>query len=118
VERKEESKLKAALGAATTSPQPAQPSSTLDAATRERGRKRLRRIEGQLRGLQAMLEKGRPCSDVLTQIASVHEALRGVARELMRSHLQHSSMRALRSSTSEARSIFDELSQLMHKYSR
>ena len=39
---------------------------------------RLRRIEGQVRGLQKMVEEERYCADVLTQVASVHEALRGV----------------------------------------
>ncbi len=48
--------------------------------------KRLRRIEGQVRGLQKMVEEDRYCADVVTQVASVQEALRGVARNLMRNH--------------------------------
>ena len=118
MERKDDLRKPAVSGASAPGPQPARAPSTLDAATRETGRKRLRRIEGQLRGLQGMLEKDRPCEDVLTQIASVHEALRGVARQLMRSHLQHSALRASRSGSAEAKSIFDELSELIHKYSR
>src|SRR6202022_2374348 len=50
--------------------------------------RRLRRIEGQIRGLQKMVEDGRYCADIITQIASVQEALRGVARNLMKNHLQ------------------------------
>ncbi|HVT95174.1 MAG TPA: metal-sensitive transcriptional regulator, partial [Bryobacteraceae bacterium] len=42
--------------------------------------KRLRRIEGQVRGLQKMVEEERYCADIMIQIASVHEALRGVGR--------------------------------------
>ena len=40
--------------------------------------KRLRRIEGQVRGLEKMVEEDRYCADILTQISSVHEALRAV----------------------------------------
>ena len=40
--------------------------------------KRLRRIEGQVRGLQKMVEEDRYCADIVMQIASVQEALRGV----------------------------------------
>ena len=42
---------------------------------REQIVKRLRRIEGQLRGLQAMVEEGRDCNDTLTQFAAAHRAL-------------------------------------------
>lgn len=49
--------------------------------------KRLRRIEGQVRGLSEMVESGRYCIDVLTQIAAIHEALRGVSRRVMENHL-------------------------------
>lgn len=80
--------------------------------------KRLRRIEGQVRGLQGMLEENRYCSEVLTQIASVHEALRAVARELMRNHLKHCAAQAIRSGPKEADAMYDELIDLMHKYSR
>ena len=50
---------------------------------------RLKRIEGQVRGLQKMVEEGRYCADILTQISSVQEALRAVSRELLRNHLKH-----------------------------
>jgi len=49
--------------------------------------KRLRRIEGQVRGLADMVESERYCIDVLTQIAAIHEALRGVSRRVMENHL-------------------------------
>ena len=79
---------------------------------------RLRRIEGQVRGLQKMVEEDRYCADVLTQVASVHEALRAVARELMRNHLKHCATAAIRSGPAEADAMYDELIDLMHKYSR
>ncbi len=70
-------------------PVPAAPApARADPASRQRNVTRLRRIEGQLRGLQRMLEKDLPCAELLTQMASVHEALRAVARELLRGHLK------------------------------
>ena len=51
--------------------------------------RRLRRIEGQVRGLQAMIEDDRYCIDVLTQISAVTRALQSVALELVDDHLSH-----------------------------
>lgn len=85
---------------------------------KQRNLKRLRRIEGQLRGLQAMVAEDRYCADILTQVASVHEALRAVARELMRNHLKHCATSAIRSGPEAADAMYDELIDLMHKYSR
>ena len=79
---------------------------------------RLRRIEGQIRGLQAMVEEDRYCADVLTQISSVHEALRAVARELMRNHLKHCAASAIRQGADRADAMYDELIDLFHKHSR
>lgn len=50
---------------------------------------RLRRIEGQVRGLQRMIDEEAPCVDVLTQIASVTKALQGVGLGLLDGHLRH-----------------------------
>ena len=50
---------------------------------------RLRRIEGQIRGLQKMVEDDRYCIDVLTQISSATRALQGVAMSLLDDHLRH-----------------------------
>ena len=80
--------------------------------------KRLRRIEGQVRGLQKMVEEDRYCADVMTQISSVHEALRSVGRELMRNHLKHCAATAIRSEGADAESMYDELVDLMYKHSR
>jgi CsoR family transcriptional regulator, copper-sensing transcriptional repressor len=79
---------------------------------------RLRRIEGQVRGLQKMVEEDRYCADVLTQISSVHEALRSVARELMRNHLKHCATTAIRAGDEKAEEMYDELVELMHKHMR
>jgi DNA-binding FrmR family transcriptional regulator len=90
----------------------------VDPGAKQRNLKRLRRIEGQVRGLQGMIEADRYCADILTQVASVHEALRGVARELMRNHLKHCAAHAIKAGPTEAEAMYDELIELMHKYSR
>src|SRR5213083_2698248 len=61
----------------------------VDPEVKSRNIKRLRRIEGQVRGLQKMVDEDRYCADVLTQVSSVQEALRGVGRSLLHNHLKH-----------------------------
>lgn len=51
--------------------------------------KRLRRIEGQIRGLQRMVDDEKYCIDILTQISAATSALRAVAVELLEDHLGH-----------------------------
>ena len=90
----------------------------VDAAGKERNVKRLRRIEGQVRGLQKMVEEDRYCADIMTQISSVQEALRAVSRELMRNHLKHCAAAAIRTGPVEAEAMYDELVDLVYKHSR
>lgn len=90
----------------------------VDPEIREGNLKRLRRIEGQVRGLQRMVEEERYCFDILTQISSVHEALRSVGRELVRNHLRHCGAKAIRTSDEAAESMFDEIVDLMYKHVR
>jgi DNA-binding FrmR family transcriptional regulator len=51
--------------------------------------KRLKRIEGQVRGLGAMVEDDRYCIDIVTQIAAARAALRRVEEEILRDHVAH-----------------------------
>jgi DNA-binding FrmR family transcriptional regulator len=90
----------------------------VDPEAKTRNLHRLRRIEGQVRGLQKMIEEDRYCADILTQISSVHEALRSVGRELMRNHLRYCATGAIRGSQAEADKMYDELVDLMYKHSR
>jgi DNA-binding FrmR family transcriptional regulator len=90
----------------------------VDPDAKSRNVKRLRRIEGQVRGLQKMVEEDRYCADILTQISSVQEALRAVGRELMRNHLKHCATTAIRSGPAEAEPMYDELLDLMYRHSR
>ncbi|MCR4339961.1 MAG: metal-sensitive transcriptional regulator [Gemmatimonadaceae bacterium] len=90
----------------------------MDSDAKARNLKRLRRIEGQVRGLHKMIEEDRYCADIMTQISSVNEALRGVGRELMRNHLKHCAAAAIRAGEDEADAMYDELLDLMHKFNR
>lgn len=90
----------------------------VDPAIKDRNLKRLRRIEGQVRGIQRMIDEDRYCADILTQISSVHEALRGVGRELMRNHLRHCAATAIRAGDDEAEQMYDELVDMMYRSAR
>lgn len=91
----------------------------VDPEIKKSNRNRLRRIEGQIRGLQKMVDEDRYCPDVIVQIASVQEALRGVARNLMKNHLQHCAAKALKSGRSEEREAqYEELLELIYKHLR
>ncbi|MGH9327148.1 MAG: metal-sensitive transcriptional regulator [Terriglobia bacterium] len=80
---------------------------------------RLRRIEGQIRGLQKMVEQDRYCPDIIAQISSVQEALRGIARELMRNHLRHCATLAItKGSREEAEATYDELLEIIYRHLR
>lgn len=80
---------------------------------------RLRRIEGQVRGLQRMVEEDRYCADILMQISSVQEALRAVGRELLRNHLRHCATQAIRAGTEEeAEAMYNEILDLVYRHGR
>jgi DNA-binding FrmR family transcriptional regulator len=57
--------------------------------TKEQVLRRLRRIEGQIRGLQRMVDDEAYCIDVLTQVAAATKALQGVGLQLLEEHLNH-----------------------------
>jgi DNA-binding FrmR family transcriptional regulator len=64
--------------------------------------KRLRRIEGQVRGLQRMVEEDTYCIDVLTQVAAVTKALQAVSLGLLEDHVAHCVVDAARTSDDDA----------------
>ena len=76
---------------------------------------RLRRIEGQVRGLQRMVEEDRYCIDVLTQINAVKAALEGVALLLLRDHTEHCVADAIRAGDGAAkvRELSDAVERLV-----
>ena len=91
----------------------------IDPAIKASNLRRLRRIEGQVRGLQRMVEEDRYCADILTQVSSTQEALRAVARALMRNHLAHCAAHAIRTGSAEERqAMYDELLGMIYKNAR
>lgn len=91
----------------------------VDPRIKAANRNRLRRIEGQIRGIARMVEQDRYCPDILLQIASVEQALRAVARGLMRNHLEHCVTESIREGSGrDAAATYDELLDLIYRYSR
>ncbi len=69
---------------------------------------RLRRVEGQVRGLQRMIDEDTYCIDVLTQISSVTKALQGVGMGLVDEHLRHCVLEAAAESEEAGSAKIDE----------
>ena len=90
----------------------------VDPAIKDRNLNRLRRIEGQVRGIHKMVDEDRYCADIMTQISAVQEALRSVGKELMRNHLKHCAASAIRLGDDQAEEMYDELVNLMYKHIR
>lgn len=81
--------------------------------------RRLRRIEGQVRGLQRMLDEGRYCVDVMTQIEAVTAALARVQDEVLDAHLSHCVSEAVEGGDAGVRRAkVDEVVGLLKKYRR
>lgn len=80
---------------------------------------RLKRAEGQVRGIARMIEQDRYCADIITQITAVQESLRVVAKNLLKNHMQHCASAALTSGDQKSRAeMIDELTDLMSKIAR
>jgi CsoR family transcriptional regulator, copper-sensing transcriptional repressor len=79
---------------------------------------RLRRIEGQVRGLQRMIEEDQYCIDVLTQIASATKALQSVAVRLLDEHLHHCVAHAVAAGGPEGDAKLSEATQAIQRLLR
>jgi len=90
----------------------------VDPDTKAATLRRLARIAGQIRGLEKMVEQERYCADILLQISSVQEALRGTSRHLMRNHLKHCATDAIKKGPETAEAMYDELLDLVYRHSR
>ena len=96
-----------------TAPLPLSPS------LKEQADKRLARIEGQVRGLRKMVNEDRYCVDVLQQIASVHEALRGVSKVMMQKYLENCATEGIRSDDPERQDeTYEELLKVIYRFVR
>ena len=71
-------------------------------ANKDRYAQRLRRIEGQIRGIAKMIDDDKYCIDILTQISAASSALRSVALNLLDDHLEHCVSQALAEGGDEA----------------
>jgi DNA-binding FrmR family transcriptional regulator len=81
--------------------------------------RRLHRIEGQVRGIERMLEEDRYCIDVLTQIAAVNTALESLAFRILDDHVNHCVAGALASGDPlEAETKSKELLDAVHRFAR
>jgi CsoR family transcriptional regulator, copper-sensing transcriptional repressor len=76
---------------------------------------RLRRIEGQVRGLQRMIDEDRYCIDVLTQISSATKALQGVATTLLDEHVRHCVRDAIDQGADNADEKIEEALEVIHR---
>jgi DNA-binding FrmR family transcriptional regulator len=90
--------------------------------TRERKKSiisRLNRIKGQIEGMQRMVEEGRYCLDILQQLSSIHEALRGVGKILMRNYLEICATQAIQSKRKDRQDkIYSELMDIVYKFAK
>jgi CsoR family transcriptional regulator, copper-sensing transcriptional repressor len=81
--------------------------------------RRLHRIEGQVRGIEGMVEGDRYCIDILTQIAAVNTALEAVAIKILDEHVRHCVAGALASGDEgEARAKTEELLEAVQRFAR
>jgi DNA-binding FrmR family transcriptional regulator len=81
-------------------------------------RQRLRRIEGQVRGLQRMIEEDAYCIDVLTQVSSVTSALRAVAVGLLSEHVGHCVREAAEDDAARADAMLEEATRAIERLVR
>ena len=84
--------------------------------TRDAARKRLRRIAGQVAGIERMLEEDRYCVDVLLQVAAVRAALDGLGKQLLRGHVETCVADAFASG--QARERQEKLDELMDVFAK
>ena len=90
----------------------------VDAALKAANLKHLRRIEGQVRGIAAMIEEDRYCADIIQQAAAVQESLRSVAKNLLRNHLSHCAVAAMSEEGTRRDDMIEELLELVAKVAR
>ena len=77
----------------------------------------LRRIEGQVRGVQRMVEEKKYCVDILTQISAIKGALARVEENILRKHLQHCVTDAVKGGTeTERQEKLEEIVNLLHLF--
>ncbi len=80
---------------------------------------RVNRIEGQIRGIKNMIEEGKYCVDILTQIKAIRSALKGLELQILEGHANHCLFNALKSGDeSEVQEKINEIMELIKKSSK
>lgn len=92
--------------------------SGVDPAIKSANLKHLKRIEGQVRGIAAMIEEERYCADIIQQCSAVQESLRSVAKNLYRNHLTHCAVRSMHDPGPERDRMIEELLDLSSRLTR
>lgn len=90
----------------------------VDGSIKAANLRQLRRIEGQVRGIAAMIEGDRYCADVITQVAAARESLRTVARNLLKNHLRHCAAQAMSRTGANRNAMIDELLAMTDRMDR
>ena len=79
----------------------------------------IKKILGQVQGVERMIQQDRYCVDILQQISSVHEALRGLGKEIMRNYLEQCATKAILSKKKEKQKIiYKELMDIIYTYAK
>jgi len=86
----------------------------INATVKKDSLNRLRRIEGQVRGIMRMVDGGEYCIDIINQIVAVQKALDGVSKNVMKRHVESCVSEAIRRNGGEK--MIDELIQTVFKY--
>lgn len=79
-------------------------------------RERLKRVRGQVEGLDRMLNANRPCLEILTQISAAQEALRGVGRLMVRNYLERCASAAIKAGREGE--VYDQLMEVIFKLTK
>lgn len=79
---------------------------------------RLKRIEGQVRGIQRMIDEDQYCIDILTQVSAVSSALKGVGLQLLDDHMRHCVKNAVIEGNEAADVKFKEVSDAISRFAR
>ena len=87
----------------------------IDSEIQSANLRRLQRIEGQIRGIQKMVQDERHCAEVLTQISAVCKALHAVGHEALRNHLRGRAKECADAGPKKIDAIFDELIELLNR---
>ena len=84
----------------------------------DRYKARLKRIEGQVRGIHRMIEEEQYCIDILTQVSAVNSALRNVALGLLDDHMRHCVRDAVEEGGEAAEAKFTEVADAIARFAR